>query len=73
MPYQPFVTIQWSDTYLSYEVEVPNQAQANVFVDAGNLIDYTPYYYFTFKNNKYIPVKYDLSDTLAHYTLNQNI
>lgn len=70
---QPFVTIQWSDTYLSYEVEVPNQAQANVFVDAGNLIDYTPYYYFTFKNNKYIPVKYDLSDTLAHYTLNQNI
>lgn len=32
---QPFLTIEWSDQYLSYEVEVPNQAQVSV----ENLID----------------------------------
>lgn len=40
---QPLLTIEWSDQYLSHEVEVPNQAQANVFGDAENLIDYTSY------------------------------
>ena len=69
---QPLLTIDWRDKYLSYEVEVPNQAQANVFVNAESLVDYTSYYYLTFKQSKYVPVKYDLSDTFAHYSLRRN-
>lgn len=65
---QPLSTVGWSDQYLAYEVEVPYQAQANIFVDAGNLVDYMPYYYVTFKNRKYIPIKYDLTDIIAHHT-----
>ncbi|CAJ1050800.1 uncharacterized protein LOC127420693 isoform X2 [Xyrichtys novacula] len=65
---QPLSTVGWSNQYLAYEVEVPYQAQANIFVDAGNLVDYMPYYYVTFKNRKYIPMKYDLTDIIAHHT-----
>lgn len=41
---QPLSTVGWNDHYLAYEVEVPCLAQANIFVHAENLVDYTPYY-----------------------------
>lgn len=65
---QPLSTVGWNDHYLAYEVEVPCLAQANIFVDAGNLVDYTPYYYVNFNNSKYIPVKYDLTDIIKHHS-----
>ncbi len=65
---QPLSTVGWNDHYLAYEVEVPCLAQANIFVDAENLVDYTPYYYVNFNNSKYIPVKYDLTDIIKHHS-----
>lgn len=65
---QPLSTVGWNDQYLAYEVEVPCLAQANIFVDAGNLVDYTAYHYVNFNNSKYIPVKYDLTDIIKHYS-----
>ncbi|CAI5695158.1 unnamed protein product [Oreochromis niloticus] len=64
---QPLSTVGWNDQYLAYEVEVPCLAQANIFVDAGNLVDYTAYHYVNFSNSKYIPVKYDLTDIIKHH------
>ncbi|KAL4009325.1 hypothetical protein ACER0C_003177 [Sarotherodon galilaeus] len=65
---QPLSTVGWNDQYLAYEVEVPCLAQANIFVDAGNLVDYTAYHYVNFNNSKYIPVKYDLTDIIKHHS-----
>ncbi|XP_030231383.1 uncharacterized protein LOC115557593 [Gadus morhua] len=65
---QPLSTVGWNDHYLAYEVEVPDLAQANIFMDAEKLVDYTPYYYVNFHNSKYIPLKYDLSDILKHHS-----
>ncbi|KAL7392183.1 hypothetical protein ABVT39_020582 [Epinephelus coioides] len=65
---QPLSTVGWNDHYLAYEVEVPCLAQANIFVDAEKLVDYTPYYYVNFNNSKYIPVKYDLTDIIKHHS-----
>ena len=65
---QPLTTVGWNDHYLAYEVEVPNLAQANIFVDAEKLVDYTPYYYVNFNNSKYIPLKYDLTDIMKHHS-----
>ncbi|KAL3969284.1 keratinocyte differentiation factor 1 [Sarotherodon galilaeus] len=48
---QPLSTVGWKDQYLAYEVEVPCLAQANIFVDAGNLVDYTAYHYVNFNNS----------------------
>ena len=58
----------WNDHYLAYEVEVPDLAQANIFMDAEKLVDYTPYYYVNFNNSKYIPLKYDLTDIIKHHS-----
>ncbi|XP_051558169.1 uncharacterized protein LOC127443496 [Myxocyprinus asiaticus] len=66
---QPLSITEWNDHYLAYEVEVPYLAQANIFVDAEKLVDYTPYYYLTFNNGKYIPMKYDLTDINEHHSL----
>jgi len=65
---QPLSTVGWNDHYLAYEVEVPDLAQANIFMDAEKFVDYTPYYYVNFNNIKYIPVKYGLTDIIKHHS-----
>lgn len=65
---QPLSTVVWNDHYSAYEVEVPDLAQANIFMDAEKLVDYTPYYYVNFNNSKYIPLKYDLTDIIKHHS-----
>lgn len=65
---QPLSTVGWNDHYLAYEVEVPDLAQANIFMDAEKLVDYTPYYCVNFNNSKYIPLKYDLTDIIKHHS-----
>lgn len=62
---QPLSTIGWNEQYLSYEVEIPHLAQANIFVDTENCVDFTPYYYVNFNNGMYVPLKYDLTDIIA--------
>ena len=64
---QPLSTVGWNDHYLDYEVEVPDQVQANIFMDAEKLVDSTPYYYVNFNNSKYIPLKYDFTDIIKHH------
>ncbi|XP_061734388.1 uncharacterized protein LOC133537390 [Nerophis ophidion] len=62
---QPLSTIGWNEQYLSYEVEIPHLAQANIFLNSENCVDFTPYYYVNFNNGIFIPVKYDLTDIMA--------
>lgn len=61
-------TVGWNDYYLAYEVEIPHLAQANIFMDIENLVNYTPYYFVNVNNRKYIPVKYDLTDITSHHS-----
>lgn len=65
---QRLSTVGWNDHYLAYEVEFPDLAQANIFMDAEKLVDYTPNYYANFNNSKYIPLMYDLTDIIKHHS-----
>ena len=63
----PLSAAGWNDRYFAHEVQVPDPAQANVFVDAEKRVDYTPRYYVNFNNSKYVPLKYDLTDIIKHH------
>ena len=52
------MTLRFSRDFLSYEVEVPNLAQAIKLVDA----DWTIRHVFSFKNHTYVPLKYYVGD-----------
>lgn len=61
------MTLGFSRDFLSYEVEVPNLAQATELVDADKIVDYTSYYALSFKNRTYVPLKYYLGDVIELY------
>lgn len=65
---QTLTTVGWNNPYLAYEVKMPCLAQANIFIDAEELIDYTAYSCVNFNNKKYIPVKYDLTDVIKYHS-----
>ncbi len=64
---QVYNTVGFSRDFVSYEIEVPNLAQATEIVDADKIVDYTSYYALSFKNHTYIPLKYYLGDVCEIY------
>lgn len=64
---QVYNTVCFSREFASYEIEVPNLAQATEIVDADQIVDYTSYYALSFKNRTYIPLKYYLRDVCEIY------
>ncbi len=64
---QVYNTVAFSREFASYEIEVPNLAQATEMVDSDKIVDYTSYYALSFKNRTYIPLKYYLGDVCEIY------
>lgn len=62
--YQRYETLQLSPELLVYEVAVPNVAQATECV--SELIDCISYFSVSFKEHTFVPIKYSLSDIIAH-------
>jgi len=52
----------FSREFASYQIDVPNLAQAPEIVDSDTIVDYISYYALSFKNRTYIPLKYYLGD-----------
>ncbi len=64
---QVYNTVAFSREFASYEIEVPNLAQATEMVDSDKILEYTSYYALSFKNHTYIPLKYYLGDVCEIY------
>ena len=64
--YQVFDTLKWDTDLQSYEIAVPNAAQATEFIDLEKLPDYTAYHPVPFNSKTYVLRKYDLTDVLLY-------
>ena len=51
--YQVFDTLKWDTDLQSYEIDVPNAAQATEFIDLEKLPDYTAYHPVPFNSKTY--------------------
>ncbi|KAL2102281.1 hypothetical protein ACEWY4_001449 [Coilia grayii] len=60
----PYETLAFDNDLRAYKVIIPALAQATDLVH--ELIDHTSYYSVTFKENVFVPIKYNLSDIIAH-------
>lgn len=64
--FQVFDTLEFNKDLLSYEVSIPNAAQATELINFDKLLDYTAYYPFHFNGKTFVLRKYDLTDVLLY-------
>lgn len=52
---------------MAYQVEIPHLAQATELVNAEKLVDFTPYYTTSCKDQTFVQMKYYLGDVIKLY------
>lgn len=67
LEYQPFQTIHFDRSVMAYQVEIPHLAQATELVNAEKLVDFSPYYTTSCKDQTFVQIKYYLGDVIELY------